>query len=267
MGVRNQGRGMKRLLFVGSLLFLAGCGSSSDTTTTTTPITSIAGAWEITATSQQQVGYSTLIESNLQQTTPTGTVGTGTITATGADQLVLIGQHPSGGLFFGGLCPGPTVEDITGTLSSVDTLDLTLTEGAAVYTLTGTVNTSGKSMAGTYVFTSGTCPDSGTFTGVQVAPLAGTYTGNLNFTNGNSDHATAVLTETMPSNFTIALTLTGADNTTVTLTGLVVGNSFSVQGTLGGQSVSYVGYYARSENAIFLVDASNNTAIGTLFAQ
>jgi hypothetical protein len=102
---------------------------------------------------------------------------------------------------------------------------------------------------------------------VQVAALAGTYTGNLNFTNGNSDHATAVLTETMPSNFTIALTLTGADNTTVTLTGLVVGNSFSVQGTLGGQSVSYVGYYARSENAIFLVDASNNTAIGTLFAQ
>ena len=127
------------------------------------------GPWEITATSEQQPGYSTLIESNLQEATASGT---GTITATGADQLVLIGQHPAGGLFFGGLCPGATTENLTGTLSTYDDLSLTLTEGAAIYTLAGTVNTSGKSMTGTYTFSSGSCPDSGTFAGIQVRQRA-----------------------------------------------------------------------------------------------
>jgi hypothetical protein len=65
----------------------------------------------------------------------------------------------------------------------------------------------------------------------------------------------------------VDLTLTGADNTTVTLTGLVVGNAFSVQGTLNGQAVSYYGYYAFSQKAIYLVDASSDTPIGTLFLQ
>jgi hypothetical protein len=258
---------MNRFLFVGLLLFLTGCGGGTPTATTTTPITSIAGPWEITALSQQKVGYSTLIESNLQQTVATGTVGTGTITATGADQLVLIEQHPAGGFFFGGLCPGPTAEDISGTLSSFNALSLTLTEGASTYLLAGTVNTNGKSMSGTYTFSTGSCPDSGTFTGVQVAALAGTYAGNVVLGNGNSDHANAVLTEGVPSSFTVDLTLTGDDNTTVTLNGLVVGNVFSVQGTLDGDAVKYYGYYSFSEKAVYLLDASNDAVLGTLFAQ
>jgi hypothetical protein len=267
-GVRNLGRGMKRLLFVASLLLLTGCGgSTSPTTATPTPLTSIAGPWEIVAKSDQRVGYSTLIEANLQQATPTGTVATGAITATGADQLVLIGQHPAGGFFFGGLCPGAATEDLTGTLSSVNALSLTLTEGASIYTITGTVNTTGKSMLGTYTFSSGTCPDSGTLTGVQVPALAGTYSGNLIFPSGHSDHATATLTETSPSSFTVALTLTGDDNTTVTLTGLVVGNVFSVQGMLGAEAVNYYGYYSFSSKSIFLVDASSDTLIGSLLIQ
>jgi hypothetical protein len=263
----QPGRGMKRLLFFGSLLLLTGCGGNSVTPTVPTPVTTIAGPWAITAKSQEQIGDSTLIESNIQQTTATGTTGSETITATGTDQLVLIGQHPAGGLFFGGLCPGATADDLSGTLSSVGALSLTLTEGAATYTLTGTVNSSGQSMSGTYLFTSGSCPDSGTFTGVQVAALAGTYAGSLSFTNGHHDQATATLTEGVPSSFTVDLTLTGDDNTAVTLTGLVVGNAFSLQGTLAGQAVSYYGYYAFSQKAVYLVDASSGTGIGTLFVQ
>jgi hypothetical protein len=260
---------MKRLLFVGLLLFLTGCGGSSGTTPTTpaTPVPQIAGAWEIKAKSDQQPGFSTLIESNLQQTTASGSTGTATITATGADQIILVGQHPTGGLFFGGLCPGPTSDDITGTLSSTGTLSLTLTEGASIYTLTGTANSDGKSMTGTYAFSSGSCPDSGTFTGSQVAVLAGTYEGTLNLTNGHQDIATATLTEGVPSSFTVDLTLTGADNTTVTLTGFVVGDVFSVQGTLDGDPVSYYGYYAFTQKAIYLVDAPSGTLLGTLFVQ
>jgi hypothetical protein len=259
---------MKRLLFVGSLLLLAGCGgSSSPPATPGTPVTQIAGPWEITATSQQQVGFSTSIEANLQQTAGTTSGSSATIAATGANQLVLIGHHPSGGLFFGGLCPGATAENLTGTLSTTNALALTLTEGGAIYTLTGTANSDGKSMSGTYAFSSGSCADTGTFTGVQVAALAGTYTGTLNFTNGHEDIASAVLTEGVPSSFTVDLTLTGADNSTVTLTGFVVGNVFSVQGTLDGDPVSFYGYYAFAQKAIYLVDAPSGTLIGTLFVQ
>jgi hypothetical protein len=212
------------------------------------------------------VGFSTSIEANLQQTAAT-TTGSATISATGANQLVLVGHHPSGGLFFGGLCPGATAENLTGTLSTTNTLALTLTEGAAIYTLAGTANKDGKSMSGTYAFSSGSCPDTGTFTGVQVANLAGIYTGTLNFTNGHEDIASAVLTEGVPSSFTVDLTLTGADNAAVTLTGFVVGNVFSVQGTLDGDPVSYYGYYAFTQKAIYLVDAPSGTVIGTLFVQ
>jgi hypothetical protein len=128
------------------------------------------------------------------------------------------------------------------------------------------VNSDGKSMAGTYLFSSGSCPDSGTFSGVQVANLAGTYAGQLNF-NSNQDNATATLTEGVPSSFTVNLTLTGPDNAAATLSGFVVGNSFSVQGTLDGQAVSYYGYYSFSEKAIYLVDATSGNLLGTLFAQ
>jgi hypothetical protein len=257
---------MKRLLFVGLLLFLTGCGGLSTTSTTTTPIAPMAGAWEITAKSNQQPGYSTLIEGNLQQTTSTAVTSTATISASGADQLVLVGQHPTGGLFFGGLCPGPTVEGLTGTLSSFNALTLTLTEGSATYTLTGTANKTGTSMSGTYIFSTGNCPDSGTFRGAQVSALEGTYAGTLNF-NGNVDTATATLTEGVPSSFAVALTLSGADEATATLTGLVVGNVFSVQGTLDSQAVNYYGYYSLSEKTIYLVDASSDTVLGSLSAQ
>lgn len=260
---------MKRLLFVGSLLLLAGCGGSSGTSpiTTPTPITQMAGPWEIKATSEQQTGFSTSIEANLQQTDATTSGSSATISATGADQLVLIGHHPSGGLFFGGLCPGATAENLTGTLSTANALTLTLTEGAAIYTVAATVDSDGKSLTGTYAFSSGSCADSGTLTGVQVAALAGTYTGTLHFPNGHQDLASATLTEGVPSSFTVDLTLTGADNATVALTGLVVGNVFSVQGTLDGAAVSYYGYYAFNQKAIYLVDAPSGALIGTLFAQ
>ncbi|HEX4424068.1 MAG TPA: hypothetical protein VH079_01630 [Terriglobales bacterium] len=256
---------MKSSLFIGLLLFLTGCGGLTSTTTTTTPIASVIGAWQITAKSNRQPGFSTLIEGNLQQVT-SAAVSTATVSASGADQLVLVGQHPTGGLFFGGLCPGSTTENLTGTLSTFNALSLTLTEGAATYTLTGTVNKTGTSMSGTYAYTAGNCPDSGTFSGVQVPALAGTYAGNLDF-NGNVDSATLTLTEGVPSSFTAAITLTGADTTSATLNGLVVGNVFSVQGTLGSQAVNYYGYYAFNEKAIYLVDATSDTPLGTLFVQ
>jgi hypothetical protein len=154
---------------------------------------------------------------------------------------------------------------LTGTVSSSDAVSLVLTENTTVYTFTGTVTGSGKTMSGTYVLTSGTCQDSGNFVGQQVGGISGTYSGTLTISNV-SNAATAVLTES-PGSFTEVLTLTSASNSeTDTLTGFVVGNVFSVKGTVGGGSVNYYGYYNPSESAVFMVDASTGSLLGTLHA-
>jgi hypothetical protein len=253
---------MTRLFLVGSLLILLalllGCGggtSSSSTTTATIP--QIAGSWEIKMPSIEQPGYSTLIETNMQQSS-------GTLSASGGNQIMLIGEHPTGGLYFGGNCSPVGTNTFTGTVSSSDAVTITLTENATVYTLTGTVTGTGKTMTGTYKFQSGTCHDSGTFVGQQVAQISGTYSGTLNLTNA-SDSASAVMAE-VPGGFTETLTLTGVDNETDILTGFVVGSVFSVQGTVEGQSISYYGYYDTTENAVFMVDATSGNLLGILHA-
>jgi hypothetical protein len=253
---------MTRLFLVGSLLILLapllGCGggtSSSSTTTATIP--QIAGSWEIKMPSIEQPGYSTLIETNMQQSS-------GTLSASGGNQIMLIGEHPTGGLYFGGNCSPVGTDTFTGTVSSSDAVTITLTENATVYTLTGTVTGTGKTMTGTYKFQSGTCHDSGTFVGQQVAQISGTYSGTLNLTNA-SDSASAVMAE-VPGGFTETLTLTGVDNETDILTGFVVGSVFSVQGTVEGQSISYYGYYDTTENAVFMVDATSGNLLGILHA-
>jgi len=208
--------------------------------------------------SVERPGYSTLIETNLQES-GAGSSASGTLSASGANQLVLIGQHPNGGLYFGGNCSPLGTNSLTGTVSSSNTVSIVLTENTTVYTFTGTLTGSGKTMSGTYVLTSGTCQDSGNFVGQQVGKISGTYTGTLN----GSDPASAVLTES-PGGFTEVLTV---NNETDTLTGFVVGNVFSVTGTVGGASVSYYGYYDPSESAVFMVDAANGTPLGTLHSQ
>jgi hypothetical protein len=253
---------MTRLFLVGSLLILLalllGCGGgTSSSTTTTATIPQIAGSWEIKMQSIEQPGYSTLIETNMQQSS-------GTLSASGGNQIMLIGEHPTGGLYFGGNCSPVGTNTFTGTVSSSNAVTITLTENATVYTLTGTVTGTGKTMTGTYKFQSGTCHDSGTFVGQQVAQISGTYSGTLNLTNA-SDSASAVMAE-VPGGFTETLTLTGVDNETDILTGFVVGSVFSVQGTVEGQSISYYGYYDTTENAVFMVDATSGNLLGILHA-
>jgi hypothetical protein len=253
---------MTRLFLVGSLsillALLLGCGGgTSSSTTTTTTIPQIAGSWEIKMQSVEQPGYTTLIETNMQQSS-------GTLSASGGNQIMLIGEHPSGGLYFGGNCSPVGTNTFTGTVSSSNTVTITLTENATVYTLTGTVTGTGKTMTGTYTFQSGTCHDSGTFVGQQAAQISGTYSGTLNLPNA-SDSASAVMAE-VPGGFTETLTLVGVDNETDILTGFVVGSVFSVHGIVEGQSISYYGYYDSNANAVFMVDATSGNLLGILHA-
>jgi len=68
---------------------------------------------------------------------------------------------------------------------------------------------------------------------------------------------------------TLNLTMTGLDNTALTLTGPVTGNSFALQGTVQGQIVTYYGYYEIVNNvpSTYLADATNPASldyVGTL---
>jgi hypothetical protein len=246
-------------LLLTCLMLLPGCGGAS-TATTTTPtstIPQVAGSWEIKMQSVEQPGYSTLIETNMQQST-------GTLSASGGNQIVLIGVHPAGGLYFGGNCLPVGTDSFTGTVEIGNTITITLTENATVYALTGTVTGTGNTMTGTYTFTSGTCNDSGTFVGQQVGQIEGTYAGTLDLANA-SDSASAVMAE-VPGGFTETLTLTGVDNETDSLTGFVVGNLFSVQGTVEGQSVTYYGYHNPGESDVYMVDATSGNLLGVLRA-
>jgi hypothetical protein len=245
-------------LLLTCLMLLPGCGGASTATTTTTnTIPQIAGSWEIKMQSVEQPGYSTLIETNMQQSSAA-------LSASGGNQIVLIGVHPTGGLYFGGNCLPVGTNSFTGTVETGDTITITLTENATVYALTGTVTGTGNTMTGTYTFTSGTCHDSGTFVGQQVSEISGTFLGTLDLASASAS-ASAVLAE-VPGSFTETLTLTGADNETDTLTGFVVGNLFSVQGTVEGQSVSYYGYHDTDETAVFMVDATSGNLLGVLRA-
>ncbi len=139
-------------------------------------------------------------------------------------------------------------------------MNFTYTEAGNVFNVTASLSADGKSMIGTCTEqvaqtgqTNGTCSggslDSGNISGTAVSKLSGTYLGQLckpldsPCTNGTADSATATLSENSSGNLTVSMILTGVYNTSFTLTGPVTGNFFLVQGTFGGQSVSYDGYY------------------------
>jgi hypothetical protein len=246
------------ILVVGLMLLLAGCGGRGPTIgASTAPIGQISGPWEFVARSFQQTGYSTLIETNLQESG-------GTLNANGANQIVLVGEHPTGGLYFGGLCPGTGTDSLTGSISKANVVSFTLTEGSTAYSFTGSLTATTTAMSGTYAFSSGDCEDNGTFTAQKANALAGTYSGTVTLPSG-TDTATVTLAETAV-NFSVTIALTGVNNETDTLTGDVVANVFLAQGTVAGESVSYYGYYDLLENSLYLVDASTGDSLGVLHA-
>ena len=229
----------------------------------TSAMPNIANAWEFIATSTASPGLSTGVEVALQQ----GTVFSndayhpnGQISASGT-QLSFVGFTPGAGqnsppdIHFGGNCTPSEVNSLTGSISGVGgSMNFTFTENGFIYNVTAILDASGKSIdSGTYTVQSGAgCggDTGGTLTGEIVSKLSGTYTGPIlspcptsdsSCTPGAVDNATATLSQSGTA-LTVNLLLTGADNTSFTLTGPVAGNYFSVQGTFMGSAVFYQGY-------------------------
>ncbi len=238
----------------------------------------VGGQWEFIAASTTSPGYTTGVEVALQQGTVFsvsngGYNPTGQISASGT-QIGFMGLDYLNGsskesIAFGGNCTPATPEagnSLTGSISGVGgSMNFTFTENGSVYNVTAILDASGKSIdSGTYTLQSGSgCggDTGGTLTGEIVPKISGTFIGQIvspcpppqpppyqnppcdsNGAYGGIDSATATLSQS-GSTLTINLLLTGADNTSLTLTGPVAGNSFSAQGTFEGIAISYEGYF------------------------
>jgi|HubBroStandDraft_1064217.scaffolds.fasta_scaffold00014_61 hypothetical protein len=271
------------------------------------PMPNIAGSWEFIAASTTNPGYSTGIEVALKegQIFVDGNYAeTGQISASGQEISFVgftAGALPTSppNIVFGGNCTPATNNpgsDLTGSISGVGgTMNFTYTENGNVFDVTAILDASGSSLdSGTYTElaapagqSNGTCNDNatvldtGTITGKTTSKLSGTYTGQIcqpldpSCINGAEDTATATLSQS-GTTLTVNLLLTGADNTSFTVTGPVTGNSFLALGTFQGTAVAYYGYYELTYDSIdnaydiqtlYLANATNSaqpTYTGTL---
>lgn len=287
---------MKRciLLFPLVALSIALVSCSSKSSLPAQPFPAISGAWEFIAASTTNPGYSTGIEVALKegQIFVDGNYAEdGQISAT-SQQINFVGFTPTGGIVFGGSCTAATANQgnsLTGSISGVGgTMNFSYTENGNVFNVSAVLDASGQSIdSGTYTEqaapadqSNGACNgagntviDTGTITGKIVSKITGTYIGQLcqplDAACANPrDAATATLSQN-GTTLTINLLLTGADNTSLTLTGPVAGNAFFVQGTFQGQAVLYDGYYELTYDShtnaydipsVYVVNASCNAS-------
>lgn len=260
---------MKRCFLLFPLVALAAAlvGCSSKSSMSTAPIPGIAGSWEFIAASTTNPGYSTGIEVALKegQVFVNGNYAEDGQISASSQQINFVGFTPTGGIVFGGNCTAATDNpgnSLSGSISGVGgTMNFSYTENGNVFNVTAILDASGQLIdSGTYAEqaavgqsngacngASNTVVDAGTITGKIVSKISGMYVGQLcqpldaSCTNPE-DSATANIGQS-GTNLTINLLLTGADNTSLTLTGPITGNAFSVQGVFQGQGLLYDGYY------------------------
>lgn len=260
------------LLATFAVVLTACSGSPSSTSITTAAvIPNIAGAWEFQL--QSSTGTLTGMEVALQEgqvLSNNAYLPDGDISASGA-QMAFVTFDASTGLAtgFGGSCAadGASANALSGSFTSLDSAvsNFTFTENGNLFNVTAMLSGDGQSMQGTYAsVSSSNCPDSGTFTGMVVPKLSGTYIGILTLPSCSAagcDSASATLSESSSSAATLSLFLTGTDNDTLTLTGPVTGNAFSVQGSFQGETLVLEGYYEIKNNipTLYLVNAATPT--------
>jgi len=272
-------------LFAMSIPFVSCGGSSSSIPTQPTP--NVAGAWEFIAVSNS--GSVTGIEAALTE----GKVlvdglqqPDGQISAT-SSQISFVSLDPTTLAItgFGGVCqPITGVNGLSGSASTADgPIQFSFTENGNAFNVTATLSGDGKSVLnGTYtadVPNSCDADNGGTITGLAVSKVSGTFKGQMcplstscSSSQDFSDSVIASASENSSNLLTLNLTLSGTDNTTLTLSGPVLGRAFVLQGTVQGDLVMYNGYYETVNNvpSIYLAEATNPATphyVGTLALQ
>ena len=285
-----------RLIAAGMLLVMGGvlmsCGGNN-ASIPGQPIRNITGAWEFIAVSNNTDASGHNYVTGLEVALAEGKVlvnglpqPNGQITAT-SNQIAFVSQSASSLSItgFGGACqPVTTTNGLSGTANALEgPIQFSFTENGNVFNVTATLSSDGKSVLnGTYTAQNGnacTADTGGTITGLAVAKLTGVYSGKMcplssscSSSSQFTDTVNAAASETSSGVLTLNLTLTGTDNTSLTLTGPVTGNAFLVQGTVQGQTVVYYGYYEvlKGTPSLYLVNATNTASpdyVGTLAIQ
>jgi hypothetical protein len=220
------------LLFILTVILtatLVGCGSLQSAPPPTSQLT---GSWEATATSTQQQGYFTAIETNLTNGSANG------------QQIAAIVSDPNGNFSLGGSCDPTAAENFSSTVDSNKNVTFTFSEGP--YTFNGTGTLSGGKLTGTYQGV-GNCPDSGTFKASEVTPFSGSWVeyplscpdGFFTTTCVIPDVTLSVpYTLTEKSDYSVTADPPSGLQTFSPLTGSVVGNAASVTGLFGGNQIS-----------------------------
>jgi len=274
------------LSLLGMSITLMSCGGNSSSVPTP-PTPNVAGAWEFVAISnggsvtgiEVALTEGKILVDGIQQPD-------GQISATSSQiSFVSLDPHTLAITGFGGPCqPITGVNGLTGTATTADgPIQFSFTENGNVFNVRATLGGDGKSvLEGTYtsdVPNSCAADNGGTITGLAVTKVSGTFKGQmcpLDTTCSDSQDFTnsviAAASENSSSVLTLNLTLSGTDNTTLTLSGPVSGKAFVLQGTVQGEIVLYNGYYQTVNNvpSIYLADATNPDTphyVGTLALQ
>ncbi|MGB7600230.1 MAG: hypothetical protein WBM24_07995, partial [Candidatus Sulfotelmatobacter sp.] len=225
--------------------------------------TEVSGAWEFVATSATN-GSTTLVEADL-------TADGDQFRASGPS-AVQTATHVNSVWYVNGKCSSvsPGQNSVSGAVTG-NAISMTFNEGGNVFTASGAL--SGNSASGTYSGNSPDCPDSGTFTGIQVPNLSGTFSGTLSFSNGAKDHVTATLTEGSDYSLTFQTDLAGTDNGTYIFLGSAVANVAFVSGSINGNAFQLFGYfdgsgtYTGTPNSIEVFDYNTLQTDGLLVKQ
>jgi len=222
---------------------LLGCSEKSSLTSNQT----VSGAYDIIVTSNV-TGAVTLVEANFS-------ANANQSVAQGPTQVQILTLEKKI-WYVNGSCPGsaPGQNGVTANINGNE-VSLTFDEGGNTFGGPGAFT--GTTINGSFSVTGSDCPDlvgvvgvyppgydQGGFVGNPVAALAGTFEGTLNLPSG-ADNAAFTLSEGGDKSLTVTAQLTGADNGTFTFTGSAIGNSMFVSGTIGAQSVTFLGYYDR----------------------
>lgn len=209
----------------------------------------IAGAWEFQVTSNSNTATYTGIETALKegQTIVDGQPQpNGQVSATGPTQINIVTIDPTNlTVLFGGSCPitGSGTYDFTGSISELGgPFNFTYTENGNLFNVTGSISSDGKSYLGTYTSSSDACVDSGSIVGTAVAKISGVYVGEFVLPD-TTYSVTTTLSENSSNVLSASIIATSPSALNLTLSGPVTGNSFTLQGTYQGQTVTYAGYY------------------------
>jgi hypothetical protein len=226
----------------------------------------VQGQYEIVASSNVNPEAVTLVEANFTQSHDRVSAGESGV-------MVIQGTQPPNSVVIltslGAKCDNGVGgnDSVQGTFSSATQLPFTWAGtgalGAGTSSADVTVSPDGSQMtSGTYTSPAqcGFAADNGTVTGVAAKPFGGQYAGQISDASGTIHSVVVTLSQ---KDFTLTVSGTADNTSSIILSGEVIGATFGATGSFAGGPVSWTGRYLAASDT-FLIYDSALARIGTL---